>query len=216
MKNKIILIIMLSSILNFFGCNNKKKISESSNSNTVTNEEISQTLDDFMKRPIHKELTIDIIDSTKDDDLIQTVFDNLAEKIGDNYEKEYKIITGLSKERQAIYTIWLVDAEVNNGGFNQFYFNSSGQFAELATGGFKLIGAVKFAELMQKANTIFIKGNKKITEKQDGSLEGFSESYEDNPLNELDSEFYDLYQNEDLNKLQVNFIRNNKDKFIDK
>lgn len=42
----------------------------------------------------------------------------------------------------------MVEGEVNNGGFNQFYFNSSGQ---LPTWAFEIIGANKFAELVQKA-----------------------------------------------------------------
>ena len=56
---------------------------------------------------------------------------------------------------------------------------------------------------------------KKIKNHQDGTLEGFSKSYQDNPLNDLDTEFYDLYKIEDLHKLQVDFIRKNKQDFVD-
>ncbi|OIQ33068.1 MAG: hypothetical protein BM555_04730 [Crocinitomix sp. MedPE-SWsnd] len=170
-------------------------------------------MEKFNNRPIYSELKIEHIDSTSDDELIQLVFDNLTTKLEDNYEREFEIITSLSEERQTIYAIWLVEAEVNNGGFNQFYVNSSGQFAEIAEMAFKNVNSEKLANLMAKANKIWQEEN--LAERQDGSMESFSESYEDNPLNDLDSEFYDLCESESLFDLQVQFIRNNKEKFVD-
>ena len=79
-----------------------------------------------------------------------------------------------------------------------------------------MVGALKFADLTTRANDIFKKENKKITKHQDGTLEGFSKSYEDNPLNKFDDEFYDLEKSENLQKLQVDFIRKNKAQFVDK
>ena len=78
-----------------------------------------------------------------------------------------------------------------------------------------LVGANKWADLVKKANHVFESEKKKIKNHQDGTLEGFSKSYEDNPLNDLDTEFYDLYKIEDLHKLQVDFIRKNKQDFVD-
>jgi hypothetical protein len=76
-----------------------------------------------------------------------------------------------------------------------------------------LVGAAKFAELVSRANKIYKIENEKITKHQDGTIEGFSKSYEDNPLGELDSEFYNL--KEDLQRLQIEFILKNKKDFID-
>ena len=80
----------------------------------------------------------------------------------------------------------------------------------------QLVGADQFAGLIKRANNIFESENKKITEHQDGTLEGFSKSYNDNPLNELDREFYALHEKEDLQKLRINYIRSHKKDFIDK
>ena len=121
-----------------------------------------------------------------------------------------------NKPRQAIYMIWLLEAEVNNGGYNQFYFNSSGQFYKHLPDALKLVGADKFAELTKKANNIYEKENTKITKDQDGAIEGFSKSYDDNPLNKFDDEFYELYKTENLQQIQVDFIRKHKTEFIDK
>lgn len=79
----------------------------------------------------------------------------------------------------------------------------------------KLVEANKYSELTKRANETFEKENPKITQHQDGTIEGFSKSYEDNPLNKFDDEFYKLYETENLQQLQVDFIRKHKTEFID-
>ena len=189
---------MLSAILNLFGCSQK--------SNKNKESAISEG----------KVLTEEIIDSATDEDLLQIVFDNLFGKFSGDYEKEYETVLTWTRPQQAIYEIWLLGAEVNNGGFNQFYFNSSGQFYKLLPASLRLVGANKFAELTERANEIYEKEHEKITKHQDGTIEGFSKSYDDNPLNDLDDEFYKLYQEENLYALQIDYIRKNKSDFVDK
>jgi hypothetical protein len=102
---------------------------------------------------------------------------------------------------------------VNNGGFNQFYFNSSGQYAEMSEFGFKTIGAEKFSELTKRANKIYIENKERLEEFDDGTMESFSESYKDNPLNDLDTEFYELYESEKIGDLRIKYIRDNISEF---
>lgn len=205
----------IATILNLFSCsgqttNDKDKLPKE------MEEQITNSVEAFKNRPIHKELTEQIIDTTSDENLLQVVFDNLSEKQSTDYEKEYETVLSWNKPRQAIYMIWALEAEVNNGGYNQFYFNSSGQFYKHLVDALKLIGANKFADLTKRANETFEKENPKITQHQDGTLEGFSKSYDDNPLNKYDDEFYDLYKTENLQQIQIDYIRKNKKEFIDK
>ena len=169
---------LLASILSFLGCSEQSKEKEGAPSKK-TKEQILQSIEAFKNRPIYKELTEQDIDSTSDDDLLQVIFDNLMEKRPDDHEKEYETVMTWNKSRQAIYMIWMLEAEVNNGGYNQFYFNSSVQFAPQLPEVLKLVGANKFAALTQRANDLFEKEYEKITEHMDGSLEGFGKSYED-------------------------------------
>jgi hypothetical protein len=206
---------MLSFILKFFGCANLKKNKSEVSDKDSTNALIQKSFDEFNKRKLYKTMTVAIIDSTGDDKLLQTIFDNLCEQFPQDYTKEFSTVTNFSKFRQAIYIIWQLEAEVNNGGFNQFYSNSSGQFANMIPVALQMIGAPKFSNLVERANAIYQRDYDKITKHQDGSIEGFSKSYDDNPLNSLDTEFYDLYKEEDLHKLQVDFIRRNKQQFVD-
>lgn len=51
--------------------------------------------------------------------------------------------------------VWMLDAEVNNGGFDQYYFNSAGDLAIQTVEALKTIGAVKTAVLLDCANSEF-------------------------------------------------------------
>lgn len=205
----------ITTVLNIFGCagqpmgDGEKVLNE-------TKEQITKSFDSFKNRPIHKKLTEQIIDTTSNDRLLQLIFDNLLGRQSIDHKKEYETVMSWNKSRQAIYMIWELEGEVNNGGYNQFYFNSSGQFYKHLPNALKLVGANRFADLTQRANVTFEKENPKITQRQDGTIEGFSESYENNPLNKFDDEFFNLYNKEDLQKIQVDFIRKHKIEFIDK
>lgn len=207
---------MFAFIVKLFGCAEQTKQNSKTVKTDSFSELLSKSMEDFVNRPIHKVLTTQIIDTTSDDKLLQTVFDNLCEKLPKDYNKEYQTVLGWSKAQQAIYIIWWLEAEVNNGGYNQFYYNSSRQFAELAPAALKLVGALKFANLTERANEVYKKENEQIKKYQDGTLEGFSKSYEGNPLDKFDEEFYELYKKEELQEIQVAFIRNHKQDFIDK
>jgi hypothetical protein len=174
------------------------------------------SFDDFKNRPIYKVLTVEFIDETTNGKLLQTIFDNLVTKFTDDYTKDYETVMSLSKPQQAIYLIWQLEAEVNNGGFNQYYFNSSGQFAEVTPDALRLVGATRYANLVERANLIFGRDFREITEHQDGTMDGFMRSYQDNPLNNLDDEFYSLSSTENLRQLQIDFIRKNKLFFVNK
>lgn len=205
---------LISIILNFFGCSGKTNKNKSGLSKEME-EQLNQSIEAFKNRPIYTELTEQIIDTSSDENLLQVIFDNLSEKQPEDFESEYETVMSWNKSRQAIYMIWALETEVNNGGYNQFYFNSSGQFYKYLPDALKLVGANKFADLTKRANETFEKENPKITQYQDGTLEGFSKSYDDNPLNDYDTEFYELYQTENLQQIQVDFIRKNKKEFID-
>lgn len=205
----------ITTILNLFSCSGPTKKEERQLSKE-TEEQLVNSVKAIKNRTIHKELTEQIIDTTSDDNLLQVVFDDLSDKQPADYEKEYETVISWNKSRQAIYMIWALEAEVNNGGYNQFYFNSSGKFCKYLPEVLKLVGANKFADLTKRANETFEKENSKITQHQDGTLAGFSKSYDNNPLNKFDDEFYDLYQTENLQQIQVDYIRKNKKEFIDK
>jgi hypothetical protein len=67
-------------------------------------------------------------------------------------------LSDLSVPQQIYYLIAELQAEVNNGGFDQFYFNSAGNYADETVIALKRIGADQTAELVAAANALFPKG----------------------------------------------------------
>lgn len=67
-----------------------------------------------------------------------------------------KYVTGgleaLSPAEATAVGVWLLDAEVNNGGFDQYYFNTGGELAALTVQALRDIGAMQTASLLDAAN----------------------------------------------------------------
>lgn len=104
-----------------------------------------------------------------------------------------------------------LEREINNGGFNQFYFNSSGDFAHETITSLKAIGANKTAMIVENANDQF---PDKIVPKDRATRQEILSQIE-NKVNgiweELDQKFF-AYE-EDLNSLNMDYIRKNKNEF---
>lgn len=145
---------IITTILNLFGCSGRSKKDESGLSKEMK-EQLAHSIETFKNRPIYKELTEQNIDTTSDEHLLQVIFDNLSEKQPADYEKEYLTVMSWNKSRQAIYMICALETEINNGGYNQFYYNSSGQFYKHLPEALRLVGANKFADLTEKANKTY-------------------------------------------------------------
>lgn len=61
-------------------------------------------------------------------------------------------LAALSCAEAAAVGIWLLDVEVNNGGFHQYYFNTGGELATLTVRALQSIGATQTAALLDAAN----------------------------------------------------------------
>ena len=137
----------------------------------------------------------------------------LFEYIGDNYRHEYKKIKKLSKELQYFYATWSFEAEVNNGGFNQFFFNSSNQFLSECSEGLAYYKANDYLLLLEDAIKVY---NSEIDlhnrVKLKGTIEAFSKSYEETDLNDIDDKFYSI--DGSITQFRVEMIRKNLDVYL--
>ncbi len=53
--------------------------------------------------------------------------------------------------QRALYTIRRFDSEVNNGGFHQYFFNSSGDLANITSSSLALVGAKEADSILREA-----------------------------------------------------------------
>ncbi|HYV66844.1 MAG TPA: DUF4375 domain-containing protein, partial [Myxococcales bacterium] len=63
--------------------------------------------------------------------------------------------TGLSGSEAVLLDVSSIEGEVFNGGFDQYFFNSSGDRAREALAGLELIGAKRTASVVRRAVGLF-------------------------------------------------------------
>ena len=64
----------------------------------------------------------------------------------------------LSKAEQVFVAVWELEAEINNGGFSQYYWNSAGDQGALVPDALETIGAPTMAGIVRRTNALFPNG----------------------------------------------------------
>lgn len=175
----------------------------------LENRAIKKSLNEFENRKKYSVIDENILSTIEDENLIQAIFDYISEQvIKDDWKNEYVKVKQLPIGFQHIYALWQLEAEVNNGGFNQFFYNPSGQYAEEAYQGAIAIGAKRLAEIIKNAvDTLMEEKELHLKTRKAGTLEAFSESYKETKLGKWDDEFYKYSDN--IQNLEIKYIHNN-------
>jgi hypothetical protein len=113
----------------------------------------------------------------------------------------------LVNEQKTFYYNQNLEREVNNGGFNQYFFNSAGKFAMETIESLKAIGAHRTKDILQTAINQFHGNIPADPRERQEKLEQIDEGI----WEELDTKFF-AYE-DDLNSLNFEYIKNHKDKF---
>ena len=71
---------------------------------------------------------------------------------------ELRHIAMATPGQRALYVTTLFIREVDNGGLEQFFHNSSGMYAESVCDAFRLLGANEYASVFERALSIFPSG----------------------------------------------------------
>ena len=119
-------------------------------------------------------------------------------------------MSALSEAERIFYITQTLEMEVNNGGFSQFFFNSSGDFANEVVSAFEKIGATKTAEICKTAVSIYGESVPLDRDERESLLIDNDEV--DDILNDCDNAFFEY--EDDLTALNYQFIINNKDSFL--
>lgn len=129
-------------------------------------------------------------------EFLMELFDAVCEKCqyGENMEQ-------LNEHERVFYIAQILEQEVNNGGFSQFFFNASGDFSNELVDTFTKLGALKTAEICKKALSVF--GGTVPTDR-DERQELLDRLDCDGVLDECDDAFYNYEDDlEDLNYIYV-------------
>jgi len=114
----------------------------------------------------------------------------------------------LTAAEKVFVSVWELEAEVNNGGFHQYFFNSSGDNAKYCVSALERIGAMNAAALVRQANSVFENGEPPVdSEIRQSKVESFTEEQK-NFLDQLDQKFF-KYPDK-LTELLYDFVMKNR------
>jgi hypothetical protein len=114
-------------------------------------------------------------------------------------------------ERSAFALRWLY-VEVNNGGFDQFFYNDAGKLAGDALRGLESLGAQGMADILRRAMSIFPGGVVPAdqNERQDFMCDSLTDDQKE-LLEKLDAEFYK--SSEPVSDLLTAYIEKHPEEF---
>jgi hypothetical protein len=107
-------------------------------------------------------------------------------------EDDYRRLS--AAERYIWDVSWLI-TEVNNGGFEQYFFNGTGDHALAALEALKAIGADETSQLLQRACSVFATGFPQSVDQRRLELRRINPNGRIAVLDELDDEFFERTEN---------------------
>ena len=139
--------------------------------------------------PILERLTPEIIARIGDDAIEGALAGYVMDNVSDA-EDELAALDELPPALRDWYVAFVVDSEVLNGGFNQFFFNSSNGVAPAAPDALRRLGIPEAGAFVAKALTLLDTHSAALEQADEaGTAEAFMETYLDEPFSELDEQY---------------------------
>jgi hypothetical protein len=163
-------------------------------------------------RPKIKNLTPDLLRTFPDEYLDDSLIEHIQARLRKS-DFEKSALLALPRGLQVFYISYVVESEVMNGGLNQFFWNSSSQYAELVSPALRDLEAPAAAALFEQALSVATQDIPRISAlRKQRTLEAFSNSYKNNPLNALDEPFSKMALG--FSALRLQYARRHADRFF--
>lgn len=120
-------------------------------------------------------------------------------------------MASLTEAERVFFLTQQLETEVNNGGFDQFIFNSTGDFSAETSNAFLEIGAEKTAAICQRAFSAFGQELPANTAKRRNLMEELQNDEINQILESCDQLF--LNYEDDLEDLNYRYIMNHREAF---
>lgn len=167
----------------------------------------------FFKKSTVADLDEGVLQQLKNlasDNFVIAIFDDISNRI--KAEVREDIVHALPLPQQVIYTTQLLEFEVYNGGFNQYFWNDASFLIEDAIRGYQILGCVEYSTIVKAALERIESKLEKFSElrKQD-TKDAFIKSYHEIDMSDLDQQFDNL---EPLDEIKEKYIRDNLEAFV--
>lgn len=117
-------------------------------------------------------------------------------------------LANLTEPQKTLLFVENVEREVNNGGFNQFYWNSSGDFAHETQNALMTIEANQMADIVNKANSVWPDQRVPKNRTQRQEIQQEIEEKANPTWEECDQEFYRYPDN--IADLLIIYVKKNQ------
>lgn len=143
--------------------------------------------------PRYRELTSDLLAAISADDVGNAVAQHVQLRFVASRSDRDTVVSALPAGTRSVYATWLVDMDVNDGGFNLFFFKRSARLAGLALSGYELFGAEDYVSIMRAAIATHESERERVLPfYRSRSAETFNKSYDVSELGEVDQRYYAL------------------------
>lgn len=128
--------------------------------------------------------------------------------IYDNVERYEKSLESFSTEQRLIFASMWYMSEVNNGGHDQFYYNSTGIVWPDALKGFEVLGLSEVVSIIKESVERMGGNPSRDREARYDQLNSCEEGFSD-----LDDKFYDFENNVNIDDVMLKYVKLHRDKF---
>ncbi len=117
-------------------------------------------------------------------------------------------LDGLTTKDQTLFLVWSFGAEVDNGGFGQFFFNSVGGYAVRTVEALRRIGAESVADLLTEAIGLFPRGAVPADIDERNQVLSALPGDADEVFKELDERFQEIGSDAVMDQLAHYYLQN--------
>lgn len=108
---------------------------------------------------------------------------------------ETRALEALDHRDQVFHDVWMLEAELNNGGFDQYMFNSTGDRGVSAVAALREVGASSLAKVCERFFALLTEGTPAADQdgrqaQLDEAIERMGEDAFDDACSNLEREFY--------------------------
>jgi hypothetical protein len=153
--------------------------------------------------------TTEEILSHENDNLKGSILGALCHRIGQKAGSRGE--SSLTETERRLCAAYFFEGEVMNGGFDQYFFNSAGDYAEAALGGLREMDSTA-VPILERAMAVFPGGKPPADRKERNEVMTKMESQSKPVWDKCDSEFY--ARKEDIGRLCLEYAKKKRAEII--
>jgi hypothetical protein len=133
---------------------------------------------DPVYRELHRKpapLSVEAIIAAPPDEVEELICLEIGRRTGGSHQSEARALSSLPPRAAELFATWLLESEIMNGGFEQFFFNHQEMIWELATAAYRSFGLPEVCDILASVDR----------ERNSGCQFRFAEDYFDSRVRDM-------------------------------